>query len=88
MAKGFTEIDSLCRSIVQDAGNGVFKPVYLLMGEEPYYVYCYDKHLITLYHSNVNLLNTILLDDNENIEPTEEGYLIHTKNDNYLNYGW
>ena len=38
MAKGFTEIDSLCRGIVQDAGNGVFKPVYLLMGEEPYYV--------------------------------------------------
>ena len=38
MAKGFAEIDSLCREIVSDARKGVFKPVYLLMGEEPYYV--------------------------------------------------
>ena len=38
MAKGFQEIDSLCREIVKDARNGVFKPVYLLMGDEPYYV--------------------------------------------------
>ena len=38
MAKGFQEIDSLCREIVNDARNGVFKPVYLLMGDEPYYV--------------------------------------------------
>ena len=38
MAKGFTDTDSLCRSLVQDAVNGVFKPVYLLMGDEPYYV--------------------------------------------------
>ena len=38
MAKGFQEIDSLCREIVKDAQNGVFKPVYLLMGDEPYYV--------------------------------------------------
>ena len=38
MAKGFAEIDSLCREIVSDARNGVFKPVYLLMGDEPYYV--------------------------------------------------
>ena len=38
MAKGFQETDSLCREIVQDARNGVFKPVYLLMGDEPYYV--------------------------------------------------
>ena len=38
MAKGFQEIDSLCREIVKDASNGVFKPVYLLMGDEPYYV--------------------------------------------------
>ena len=38
MAKGFVEIDSLCREIVKDAQNGVFKPVYLLMGDEPYYV--------------------------------------------------
>ena len=38
MAKGFQEIDSLCREIVKDAKNGIFKPVYLLMGDEPYYV--------------------------------------------------
>ena len=38
MAKGFGEIDSLCRELVQDARRGVFKPVYLLMGDEPYYV--------------------------------------------------
>ena len=38
MAKGFVETDALCWSIVEDARKGVFKPVYLLMGEEPYYV--------------------------------------------------
>ena len=38
MAKGFGEIDSLCRELVNDARNGIFKPVYLLMGDEPYYV--------------------------------------------------
>ena len=52
MAKGFLEIDSLCRDIIKDARQGVFKPVYLLMGDEPYYVdmvcdaileYCLDE---------------------------------------------
>ena len=38
MAKGFVEIDSLCREIVKDARSGKFSPVYLLMGDEPYYV--------------------------------------------------
>ena len=38
MAKGFVEIDSLCRDIIKDARAGNFKPVYLLMGDEPYYV--------------------------------------------------
>ena len=38
MAKGFQDTDSLCRQIVKDAREGVFKPVYLLMGDEPYYV--------------------------------------------------
>ncbi len=38
MAKGFTETDSLCREIVKDARSGVFRPVYLLMGDKPYYV--------------------------------------------------
>ena len=38
MAKGFQDTDSLCRDIVKDARQGVFKPVYLLMGDEPYYV--------------------------------------------------
>lgn len=52
MAKGFQDTDSLCRELVKDACNGVFKPVYLLMGDEPYYVdmvcdaiieYCLDE---------------------------------------------
>jgi len=38
MAKGFQDTDSLCRELVQDARRGIFKPVYLLMGDEPYYV--------------------------------------------------
>ena len=38
MAKGFMDIDSQCRGIVNDVRNGVFQPVYLLMGDEPYYV--------------------------------------------------
>lgn len=38
MAKGFTETDSLCREIVRDVRSGIFRPVYLLMGDEPYYV--------------------------------------------------
>ena len=36
MAK-YTEIEGKCRKIVEDARNGVFAPVYLLMGGEPYY---------------------------------------------------
>ena len=38
MAKGFVETDALCRDIVKEIRDGVFKPVYLLMGDEPYYV--------------------------------------------------
>ncbi|MCF0175319.1 MAG: DNA polymerase III subunit delta [Bacteroidales bacterium] len=38
MAKGFKDTDSLCRGLVSDALKGVFRPVYLLMGEEPYYI--------------------------------------------------
>ncbi len=38
MAKGFIETDAQCRQIVQDARCGVFSPVYLLMGDEPFYV--------------------------------------------------
>lgn len=39
MAKnpGFMETDALCKKIIADAREGVFAPVYLLMGEEPYY---------------------------------------------------
>ncbi len=39
MAKnpGFMETDALCRKIVADVREGVFAPVYLLMGEEAYY---------------------------------------------------
>ena len=52
MAKGFADTDSLCRALIKDARKGVFKPVYLLMGDEPYYVdmvcdavveYCLDE---------------------------------------------
>lgn len=40
MAKppAYAETDRLCRSLVADAAKGVFRQVYLLMGEEPYYV--------------------------------------------------
>lgn len=37
MAKGFAETDALCREIVADARKKIFRPVYLLMGEEPFY---------------------------------------------------
>ncbi|MGM9738823.1 MAG: DNA polymerase III subunit delta [Candidatus Cryptobacteroides sp.] len=37
MAKGYADIEGQCRKIIQDARNGVFAPVYLLMGSEPYY---------------------------------------------------
>ena len=37
MAKGFAETDAQCRVIVEDVRKGSFSPVYLLMGEEPYY---------------------------------------------------
>lgn len=38
MAKGFSDVDSQCREILADVRKGVFRPVYLLMGEEPYYI--------------------------------------------------
>lgn len=38
MAKGFTETDRQCSEIVADAGLHRFAPVYLLMGDEPFYV--------------------------------------------------
>lgn len=37
MAKSSVNIGTLCEQIVTDIRNGVFKPVYLLMGDEPYY---------------------------------------------------
>ena len=37
MAKGSTDAASVCSSIIEEVRNGVFRPVYLLMGEEPYY---------------------------------------------------
>lgn len=37
MAKGFAETDALCRELVSDARRKIFRPVYLLMGEEPFY---------------------------------------------------
>ena len=38
MAKGSIDIESQCREIRAQVRAGQFKPVYLLMGEEPYYV--------------------------------------------------
>lgn len=38
MAKGFIDIDSKCRELVEAARKGEFHQVYLLMGDEPYYV--------------------------------------------------
>ena len=35
--KSYIETDRQVRGIIEDAKAGVFKPVYLLMGEEPYY---------------------------------------------------
>lgn len=37
MAKGGTDIAALCSQIIKEVQNGIFKPVYLLMGDEPYY---------------------------------------------------
>lgn len=37
MAKSSVNVDSLCRDIIRDAKAGIFKPVYLLMGEEAFY---------------------------------------------------
>ena len=37
MAKTGVNIDAQCRQILSDVRSGVFKPVYLLMGDEPYY---------------------------------------------------
>lgn len=37
MAKEKINLDSICRELMDDAAKGIFKPVYLLMGDEPYY---------------------------------------------------
>ena len=37
MAGQKIEVAALCAKLVEDARNGIFAPVYLLMGEEPYY---------------------------------------------------
>ena len=36
-AKGYIETERQVRSILEDVHSGIFKSVYLLMGEEPYY---------------------------------------------------
>ena len=36
-AKSYTETDRQVRELIGEVKSGVFKPVYLLMGEEPYY---------------------------------------------------
>lgn len=37
MAKGGNDAAAQCSRIVEEVRNGVFRPVYLLMGDEPYY---------------------------------------------------
>lgn len=37
MAKGTVNVGSRCREIVSAVKSGQFAPVYLLMGDEPYY---------------------------------------------------
>ena len=37
MAKGNANIAQVCQDIISDVRNGNFAPVYLLMGDEPYY---------------------------------------------------
>ena len=36
-AKSYIETDRQVRNLIEEVRSGVFKPVYLLMGEEPYY---------------------------------------------------
>ena len=36
-AKSYVETDRQVRNLIEEIKSGVFKPVYLLMGEEPYY---------------------------------------------------
>jgi DNA polymerase-3 subunit delta len=36
-AKSYMETDRQVRNLIEEVKSGVFKPVYLLMGEEPYY---------------------------------------------------
>jgi len=37
VAKQKEDIAAISRALIEDARNGVFKPVYILMGDEPYY---------------------------------------------------
>ncbi len=37
MARQKEDIAAISRELIEDARNGVFKPVYILMGDEPYY---------------------------------------------------
>lgn len=37
MARQKEDIAAVARQLVEDARNGIFKPVYILMGDEPYY---------------------------------------------------
>ena len=37
MAKEKINIDQQCKELISDARKGIFKPIYLLMGDEPYY---------------------------------------------------
>lgn len=46
MAKQSVDIQAQCRRILSDVRNGIFKPVYLLMGDEPFYPELICKEII------------------------------------------
>ena len=45
MARQKEDIAAVARNLIDDARNGVFKPVYILMGDEPYYPDLYARRL-------------------------------------------
>ena len=46
MAKQGIDVAAQCRDLIEDIRNGIFSPVYLLMGEESYYPDLVCKEII------------------------------------------
>ncbi len=46
MAKGFADTELQARKIIGDVRNGIFSPVYLLFGDEPYYIDLVEDEII------------------------------------------